>query len=167
MPEAAGHGDSKHSTDAGVSLTPAHFPLVDIEYTQQGKEEMYLPATGYIQVHAYTSKANIPLKDVAVMITYPDGNAIAMRQTDRSGLIEPVSIIVPELSAGLTPDTGVVPYSTVNIYARLENYEQIEAENVQVFPDTVTLQNLEMIPLAELPERWTKAEIFKTPPQNL
>lgn len=126
-----------------------------------------MSATGYIQVHAYTSKANIPLKDVAVMITYPDGSAIAMRQTDRSGLIEPVPITVPDLSAGLTPDTGVIPYATVNIYARLEDYEQIEAENVQVFPNTVTLQNLEMIPLSELPDQWTKAEIFKTPPQNL
>ena len=126
-----------------------------------------MPATGYIQVHAYTSKGQIPLQNVAVMITYPDGSAIAMRLTDRSGLIEPVPITVPDLSAGQTPDTGVVPYSSINIYARLENYEQIEAENVQVFPNTVTLQNLEMIPLSELPDRWTKAEIFNTPPQNL
>ena len=126
-----------------------------------------MSATGYIQVHAYTSKGQIPLQNVAVMITYPDGSAIAMRLTDRSGLIEPVPITVPDLSAGLTPDTGVVPYSSINIYARLENYEQIEAENIQVFPNTVTLQNLEMIPLSELPDRWTKAEIFNTPPQNL
>lgn len=126
-----------------------------------------MSATGYIQVHAYTSKGQIPLQNVAVMITYPDGSAIAMRLTDRSGLIEPVPITVPDLSAGQTPDTGVVPYSSINIYARLENYEQIEAENVQVFPNTVTLQNLEMIPLSELPDRWTKAEIFNTPPQNL
>ena len=55
----------------------------------------------------------------------------------------------------------------VNIYARLENFEQIEAENVQVFAGTVTNQNLEMIPLSELPDKWTKAEIFNTPPQNL
>ncbi len=90
-----------------------------------------------------------------------------MRLTDRSGRIEPVPITVPNLSAGQTPDTGIVPYTNVNIYARLENYEQIEAENVQVFPDTVTDQNLEMIPLSELPESWSKTEIFNTPPQNL
>ena len=126
-----------------------------------------MSTTGYIQVHAYTSTAQIPLEDVAVMITYPDGSAIAMRLTDRSGLIEPVAISVPDLSASQTPDTGIIPYATVNIYARLENYEQIEAENVQVFAGTVTLQNLEMIPLSELPDKWTKAELFKTPPQNL
>lgn len=126
-----------------------------------------MPATGYIQVHAYTSNARIPLQNVAVMITDPNGSAIAMRSTDRSGLIEPISVTVPDRASGLTPDTGIVPFRTVNIYARLENFEQIEAENVQIFADTVTYQNLEMIPLSELPDQWTKAEIFKTPPQNL
>ena len=101
------------------------------------------------------------------MITQPDGTAIALRLTDRSGRIEPVAITVPDLAASQTPDTGIIPFTNVNVYARLENFEQIEAENVQVFPDTVTDQNLEMIPLSELPEAWTKAEIFRTPPQNL
>lgn len=101
------------------------------------------------------------------MFTDPNGNAIAMRLTDRSGLIEPLAITVPDKSSSLSPNTGIVPYTQVNIYARLENYEQIEAENVQVFPDTVTYQNLEMIPLSELPDAWNKAELFNTPPQNL
>lgn len=138
-----------------------------ISYFETLKGGITLPAIGYIQVHAYTSNAQIPLKDVAVMITQPDGTAIAMRLTDRSGRIQPVPITVPDLAASQTPDTGIVPYTNINIYARLENFEQIEAENVQVFPDTITEQNLEMIPLSELPEAWTKAEVFRTPPQNL
>ena len=101
------------------------------------------------------------------MITHPDGSAIAMRLTDRSGKINPVAISVPDKTTGQTPDTGIVPYTLVNIYARLESFEQIEAEKVQIFADTVTNQNLEMIPLSELPSQWSKAEIFKTPPQNL
>jgi len=126
-----------------------------------------LSAIGYIQVHAYTSRAQIPLPGVAVMITQPDGTAIAMRITDRSGLIEPVPISVPELSAGQTPDTGIVPFVNVNIYARKENFQQFEGENLQVFPNTVTYQDLELIPLAEFPEEWTRGEIVTTPPQNL
>ena len=126
-----------------------------------------MSAIGYIQVHAYTSRAQIPLPGVAVMITQPDGTAIAMRITDRSGLIEPVPISVPELSAGQTPDTGIVPFVNVNIYARKENFQQFEGENLQVFPNTVTYQDLELIPLAEFPEEWTRGEIVTTPPQNL
>ncbi len=126
-----------------------------------------MAATGYIQVHAFTSKAQLPLKDVTVYITDAEGKALAVRQTDRNGKIAPVPITTPDLTASLAPETGTLPFATVTIYARLENYEQIEAENVQIFADTVTNQDLEMIPLAEFPEYWTETEIFQTPPQNL
>lgn len=124
-------------------------------------------ATGYITVHAYTSYALLPLKDVAVSVTATDGTAIAMRLTDRNGLIKPIEIPVPERSASLTPDSGETPFAVVNLYARLKGYEQIEIENLQVFADTTTNQNLEMIPLSELPGQWNQTEIFDTPRQNL
>ena len=124
-------------------------------------------ATGYITVHAYTSFALLPLKDVAVTVTAPDGTAIAMRLPDRNGQITPIEIPVPERSASLTPDAGEVPFTAVNLYARLRGYEQIEIENLQVFADTTTNQNLEMIPLSELPGAWNQTEIFDTPRQNL
>lgn len=126
-----------------------------------------MPATGYIQVHAYSSFAQIPLQGVAVTVTASDGTAIAMRLTDRSGRITPIELPVPELSASQSPDTGEIPFATVNIHARLRGYEQITAERVQVFADTTTNQDLEMIPLAELPGSWNQAEDFDTPPQNL
>lgn len=126
-----------------------------------------MPATGYIQVYAYTSKARIPLRNVAVMITDQDNSAIAMGLTDKNGKYRPIPLTVPDRSDSLTPDPPERPFITVNIHARLENYEQIEAENVQVFANTVTIQNFEMIPLSELPQQWTKTEFFDTPPQNL
>ena len=129
---------------------------------------MLLSATGYIQVHAFTSNAQIPLKDVAVTITGTDGAAIAMRLTNRSGqLDEAVEIAVPDLSASQSPNTGIIPFTVVNLYARLENYEEINVENLQIFANTITEQNLELIPLSELPKAWNKAETFDTPAQNL
>ena len=127
-----------------------------------------MSAKGYIQVHAYTSYAQIPLKDVAVSVTDTSGAAIALRLTNRNGFLDsPIEIDVPDLSAGQTPNTGVIPFAVVNLYARINNYEAIEIENLQVFPNNTTLQNLEMIPLSELPNSWNKLEIFNTPPQNL
>ena len=127
-----------------------------------------LPATGYIQVHSYTSNAQIPIQDTAITITDASGSAIAMRLTNRSGLLdEPIEISVPDLSASLTPNTGIIPFAVVNLYARAENFEEIEIENLQIFADTITLQNLELIPLSEFPDSWNKAEIFQTPAQNL
>ena len=63
-----------------------------------------MSATGYIQVYAYESYAQLPLKDVAVTITSEDGTAIAMRLTNRSGQIVPVEIPVPDLVESQSPD---------------------------------------------------------------
>ena len=116
---------------------------------------------------AYTSIAQIPLENVAITVTSSDGTAIAMRLTNRNGSITPIEIPVPERSSSQSPNTGVSPFTTVNLYARLEGYEQVENENLQVFADTVTRLNLELIPLSELPASWDKTTVFDTPPQNL
>jgi len=126
-----------------------------------------LSATGYILVRAYTGRARYPLKDVAVTVTATDGTAIAMALTDRNGLISPIAIPVPDRQDSLQPDPPEVPFAVVNLYARLRGYEQVEAENLQVFADTTTVQNLEMIPLAELPNQWSQTVVYDTPPQNL
>lgn len=105
---------------------------------------------------------------MAVTITDADSASIAMRLTDRNGSFrEPVAIEVPDRSASQSPNTGVIPFTVVNLYARVENYEEIDIRNLQVFANTVTDQNLEMIPLSELPKAWNKSEIFDTPAQNL
>ena len=127
-----------------------------------------MSAIGYIQVHAYTSYAEIPIKDVAVTVTDVFGAGIAMRLTNRSGMLDsPIEISVPDLSASQSPNTGIIPFSVVNLYARAPDYEEIDIENLQIFANTITMQNLEMIPLAEHLEKWNKAEVFNTPPQNL
>ena len=101
-------------------------------------------------------------------VTDASGAALAMRLTNRSGTLDaPIPISVPDLSASQSPGTGIIPFAAVNLYARKENYEEIIVEQLQVFADTVTDQNLEMIPLSELPQYWNQAEIFDTPPQNL
>ena len=126
-----------------------------------------MPATGYIQVHAYTSNAEFPLEGVAVSITAEDGTALAMELTDRSGLTKAIPLPVPELSNSQAPNPPGAPFTAVTLHARLKGYEQVTAKGIQLFADTTTLQDLEMIPLAELPDKWSKAEIFNTPAQNL
>ncbi len=101
-------------------------------------------------------------------MTDTSGNAIAMRLTNRSGILdEPIAITTPDLSAGQQPNTGVFPFTTVNLSARLPNFEEIDVDNLQVFPGIVTNQNLEMIPLSELPQAFNQVEVFDTPAQNL
>lgn len=127
-----------------------------------------MSSTGYLQVRVYTSNAQIPLKDVAVTITDANNSAIAMRLTNKDGAFDtPIAIETPDISAGQQPNTGIFPYTRVNITVRAENFEEIDVENVQIFPDTQTDQELEMIPLSEFPKAWNKVEVFDTKTQNL
>ncbi len=126
-----------------------------------------MPATGYIQVRAFESYAQLPLQNVAITITASDGTAIAMRITDRNGQIDPVAIPVPDRDESLSPDPTERPYTIVNLYAQKRGYERVESENLQMFAGTTTIQNLEMIPLAELPGSWNQFVLYDTPPQNL
>lgn len=108
------------------------------------------------------------MENVAVAITDRDGAAIALRLTNRSGILTvPVPMEVPDLSASQSPNTDIIPFTTVDLYARLENFEEVFVENLLVFADTVTNQNMEMIPLSELPQSWNTAELFSTPTPNL
>lgn len=169
MPKAAGLRKCQYPTDARLPVIrkPCTFAGLFAYHIPNPKGGILLPSTGYIQVRAYQSFAQLPLEDVAISVTATDGTAIALRLTNSSGNIAPIAIPVPDKAASQTPDTGEIPFTAVNLYARKKGYEQIENENLQVFADTTTDQNLEMIPLSELPDTWDQRELFDTPPQNL
>lgn len=128
---------------------------------------MNLASIGYIQVRAFTSRAQLPLEDVAVVITTSDGTTLAMRLTNRNGEIGPVEIPVPNASESQSPDPPERPFTVVNVYGQKQGYERIENEGTQVFAGVTTVQQLEMIPLSEFPDSWEQTEFFSTPVQNL
>ena len=126
-----------------------------------------MSSKGYLKISVFTSAAKYPLEDVAVTVTDYDGKALAMALTDRNGLIPPIEIQVPAKSESQSPDPPEIPYERVNLYAHARGFEQVYAENIQVFADTVTTQQLKMIPLAEYPELYDQNALYITPPQNL
>ena len=131
------------------------------------KGVIYLPATGYLQVRVYASYAQIPLQDATVTVSAGDGTVIALRITDRSGQIPIIEIPVPDKSNSLSPNPPEIPFTTVNLTVRIQGYEQIFADNIQIFAGVTTAQNFELIPLSELPDSLNEYEQFDTPPQNL
>ena len=126
-----------------------------------------MSAIGYLRVNAYTSRAQIPLEDVAVAVVGEDGRLLGLRLTDQNGLTTPITLEVPDLSNSQTPNPGRPAFATVNLYARAEDYQQILVRGIQIFANTVTMQDLAMVPLSELPYKWDQAEEFDIPPQNL
>ena len=125
-----------------------------------------MSAVGYLQAMAYASRARLPLEDVAVSLVDDEGRLLGLRTTNSSGQTTPIRLTVPDRAQSQTPGQQK-PFVTVNLYARAEGYEQILIRGIQVFADTVTKQELQMIPLAELPGSWNQVEVYDTPPQNL
>ncbi len=129
-----------------------------------------MSAQGYLTVHAFTSSALIPIAGVTVAVTQrqSDGSAelLALRLTDESGRIEPIAIGTPPLSASQSPSEER-PFAVVDLTADHPWFERIEAEGVQIFPDTTTDQALQLIPLEQAPEIWDRTEVFETPAQDL
>lgn len=123
--------------------------------------------TGFFQTRAYTSSAQLPLEDVAIVLTATDGTAIAMRLTDRSGRIDPIEIPVPPKAESQSPDPGERPYAQVDLYAYRNGFGPFESKNVQIFSGITTFQDLQLIPLSQLPSGSEDSMDVDTPPQNL
>ena len=125
-----------------------------------------MSAVGYIQAMAYASRARLPLEDVAVSVVDDDGRLLGLRTTNSSGQTTPIRLTVPDRAESQSPGQEK-PFVTVNLYARAEGYEQVLIRGIQVFADTVTEQELQLVPLAELPGSWNQVEVYDIPPQNL
>mgnify|MGYP000886682315 CR=1 FL=1 len=126
-----------------------------------------MQATGYLQVAAFSSQAQIPVKGAQISVFDLNGAFLAVRITDESGLISPIEVEVPPMSESLDPEFQGKPFTQVNLRAYKADYELLEVNRVQVFPSTVSVQNLMFVPLSEFPSSYDKLERFEIPPQNL
>jgi hypothetical protein len=126
---------------------------------------------GTVVARIYTSRAQIPVPGATVAITQKNENSghqtlLAVRVSNENGRIAPVQIPTPAVGAGTAPG-GVVPFAIVNLWVEASGYETLLVENLQVFPGTQTIQELELIPLPEQTAPPSRTEIVHTPPQNL
>lgn len=130
-------------------------------------------ASGTIITQTRTSNADLPIENVTV--AYFEANEggslrlLALRKSDSSGRTAPFILETPDFAASQQPNdgTGAVPYRLVNIVADHPDYERISVDNVQVFPEVVTLQNLSLVPLPAPMMGVSPEEIIDTPRQNL
>ena len=125
---------------------------------------------GTISIRAFTSRAQIPVQGATAAVTRPTGQGrhqlVALRVTDENGLTQPVALPAPALSQSDHPG-GERPFAVCDIWVEVPGYEMLLVENVQVFPNTETLQELELIPLPEQTSSSTRGEIVDIPPQDL
>lgn len=126
-------------------------------------------ATGYIIANVYTSRAQIPIKNAQVSVTSgnsPNQKLLGFRTTNEAGQITPIPIDTPELELSLSP-SKTKPFSICNIKISHPSYYTLTITDVQVFANTQTLQNVELIPLEENTKPDDRFISRTTPAQNL
>lgn len=129
-----------------------------------------MASAGTIIARVYTSKAQIPLPGVTVAFTQrrPGGKQLllAARISDEDGKTAPVSIPTPDFAAGLAPG-GASPFTLIDVWAESADFEPLRVEDVQLFPDTETIQDLLLLPLPEMFSPSIISETVQIPPQTL
>ena len=91
------------------------------------------------------------------------GTIVTRVYTSRAQLPVPGATVAVTQRAG----GGRSPFAVCDIWVEVPGYEMLLVENVQVFPNTETLQELELIPLPEQTSSSTRGEIVDIPPQDL
>ena len=127
--------------------------------------------SGTLNVRVFTSQAQIPVFGAVVAVARRGGDGkyqlIALRETDRSGDIEPVAVAAPPASESTSPDEATRPFSAVDIWVEHPEYEVVWLRGVQVFAGQQTQQQVELAPFVA-GESWTEEEqVRTTPPQSL
>lgn len=126
-------------------------------------------STGSIIANVYTSRAQLPLKNAQVSVTSGSGDNLKLlgfRTTNESGQISPIFIDTPELELSLRP-SKTAPFAICDIKITHPFYYSLTITNVQVFADTQTIQNVELIPLEENSKPEDRFISRNTPSQNL
>ena len=125
---------------------------------------------GTIVTRVYTSQTQIPVQGATIVITQKSGqnrhHVLAVEVSDENGRTKPISIETPEQSASLSPGSQM-PFTQVDLWAEAPGFEMLISEDLQVFPNTETLQLLELIPLPEHTPPQSRGEFVQITPQDL
>lgn len=112
----------------------------------------------------------IPVENTRVTVISETENGseiLAFRTTDENGKTEIIDIITPNIELSLDQDNVEQPFTNVNLKIEKEGFVIFYIKNVQIFPDRLSEQNIEMIPLPEKAEYDEYSNTYTVTPQNL
>lgn len=125
---------------------------------------------GTLSIRAFTSRAQIPVPGATAAVTRPAGEGrhqlVAIRVTDESGLIQPISLPAPSPSQSEGPGNAQ-PFALCDVWIEHPEFQMLHVENVQVFPNVETRQNAELLPLPEYPDQQDMTSMVEITPQPL
>ena len=132
-----------------------------------------MSAQGTLYIRVYTSIAQIPVEGATVVVTERCGEGkrrlLSLQITDQNGTVRGIRLDTPPAEDSTVPGErqGERPYRRCDIWVEHPGYAMLQVENVQVFPDVETVQEMELIPLGEGENSLEKREKRVVTPGNL
>lgn len=110
--------------------------------------------TGTLRVRVFTSNAQIPVEGASVVVTQRNPNGkydlLSVQATNSSGEIQEVKIPTPLSGASTSPEQGRgQPNAVCEVWAEAPGFVVLKVDGVQIFPNVVTEQQIELVPLEE------------------
>lgn len=126
-----------------------------------------MPDTGTLVTRVFTSRGQLPVRDAFVSVVQHQGDGdhlLDLQTSDRSGTTAPLTIDTPPLASSQSPGGGT-PFALCDIWVEHQGYQLLHIRDVQIFPDTISVQDLPLIPLSSA-EGGTVGTVT-IPPQDL
>ncbi|MCL2031304.1 MAG: LysM peptidoglycan-binding domain-containing protein [Oscillospiraceae bacterium] len=115
---------------------------------------------GNLIIQAAAAGDALPLAGVRVRIASQQGKVLYDLTTDESGQTEPVSLEAADRSLSLDPGYTGRPYSTYDITALREGFNELHIADAQIFDGETAIQPVQLIPLAQNQTRPLREEIL-------
>lgn len=108
-------------------------------------------ATGQLQVDVVSDENNFPIADANISISSTENPEKTIEQvvTNSSGQTENVSLSAPPVELSLTPQ-DLRPYAEYTIRITAPGFEPVVISGTEVLADATAIQNVRMIPLADV-----------------
>ncbi|WP_346885708.1 peptidoglycan-binding protein [Clostridium sp. UBA4395] len=125
---------------------------------------------GFIKVELFTAREVVPVSGGNIFIlksTSVDFDKGHILTTDSSGITKILEVDTPDIELSKNKDSEQIPYSVYDLYVRAPGYKDAVVEGVQVFPNEVSIQQVEMIPTTKEREFLEELEHNYIPPHQL
>lgn len=125
---------------------------------------------GFIKVELFTAREVVPVSGGNIFIlksTSVEFDKGRILTTDSSGITKILEVDTPDIELSKNKDSEQIPYSVYDLYVRATGYKDAVVEGVQVFPNEVSIQQVEMIPTTKEREFLEELEHNYIPPHQL
>lgn len=127
---------------------------------------------GSLIVFVTTARSAIPIKNAFVSVFEPNSKKLlGFRRSNSEGLTSTFEFETPDMSLSLTPQNGDIPYQApfrvIDVQIDHPMYRSVLIQDVQVFSGRESIQNVDLIPLAEYATPGEQTQTFPVSPQNL